>query len=106
MDVCKQLPTMNQEDVDLAVNGVTSFYQSKRALLKKQVTHWMGKFAIVKHENNILRNKVKVRDASIMELMGALEGKSYDYNSLAGATNKTISEMARQIQELEAGALT
>ncbi len=32
-----------------------SFYQSKRAKLKKQVTHWMGKFSIVKQENNRLR---------------------------------------------------
>jgi hypothetical protein len=49
--------TMTEEDLDLAVGHVVSFYQSKRAMLKKQVTHWMGKFAIVKHENNRLRHK-------------------------------------------------
>lgn len=50
--------TMTEADLDLAVGHVTSFYQSKRAKLKKQLTHWIGKFSIIKQENNVLRRKL------------------------------------------------
>ena len=46
------------EDHENAVEDIASFYQSKRAKLKKQVTHWIGKFMICKAENNALRNKL------------------------------------------------
>lgn len=51
--------TMTDEDFDLAVGSITSFYQSKRAKLKQQVTGWMGKFRICKSENNALRRHNK-----------------------------------------------
>jgi hypothetical protein len=60
--------TMTEEDLDLAVGHVVSFYQSKRAMLKKQVTHWIGKFAIVKHENNRLREKASKDSETIEKL--------------------------------------
>jgi hypothetical protein len=61
--------TMTEEDFDLAVGHVTSFYQSKRAMLKKQVTHWIGKFMIVKAENNRIRHLLVVKTiyAKMME---------------------------------------
>jgi hypothetical protein len=61
--------TMTDEDFDLAVGHVTSFYQSKRAILKKQLTHWIGKFMIVKAENNRIRQLLKAKDnySKIME---------------------------------------
>jgi hypothetical protein len=49
--------TIAEEEFDLAVGHIVSFYQSKRTMLKKQVTHWIGKFMICKHENNRLRHK-------------------------------------------------
>jgi hypothetical protein len=49
-----------------AVNNIASFYQGKRAMLKKQVTHWIGKFMIVKHENNRLREKVRSLEAEVL----------------------------------------
>lgn len=44
---------------------IDAIYQSKRAQLKKQVTHWYGKFMIVKAENNRLRAKIRTMDAVI-----------------------------------------
>jgi hypothetical protein len=35
-------------------------------MLKKQVTHWIGKFMIVKHENNRLREKA-AKDSETIE---------------------------------------
>ena len=49
--------TVTYEEFDEAVSDVTSFYQSKRAKLKKQLTHWYGKFMICKAENNEIRKK-------------------------------------------------
>ena len=43
------------DDYCKRVDEVMSFYQSKRAKLKKQLTHWIVKFMIVKAENNKLR---------------------------------------------------
>jgi len=45
------------KEVEIAVALTESGYQSKRAKLKKQVTHFIGKFNIVKAENNALRKK-------------------------------------------------
>lgn len=42
---------------DEVCEEMTSLFQGKRDNLKKQVTHWMGKHAIVKAENNRLRKK-------------------------------------------------
>jgi hypothetical protein len=133
MDTYKQMPTMSQEDFDLAVNSVTSFYQSKRALLKKQVTHWMGKFAIVKHENNVLRNKIRRladagadKDVKIIlkgEEIGRLNTRiagleamlttvrtDYKkavsiYDAEVAPLKARIVQLESQVQELEAGAL-
>lgn len=44
---------------------VQAAYQSKRDQLKKQVTHWYGKFMIVKQENNRLRAKIRTMEAAI-----------------------------------------
>ncbi len=38
---------------------IGAIYQSKRALLKKQVTHWIGKFNILRIENQTLCRKIK-----------------------------------------------
>lgn len=57
--------TMTDEDFDLAVGHVTSFYQSARAKAKKQVAHWMGKFMIVKAENYTLRRKINNLQAAV-----------------------------------------
>ena len=57
--------TMTDADFDDAVRHVTSFYQSKRAKVKKQITHWIGKFRIVKAENHTLRKKIHYRDGVI-----------------------------------------
>ncbi len=43
-------------------------YQSKRDKLKKWVTHWMGKFMIVKAENNKLRSMNKALIKRINQL--------------------------------------
>lgn len=92
---------MTDEEHDLVVSDVTSFYQSKRAHLKKQVTHWYGKFMICKAENNMLRKNYKhlcaavryhrEQEASIGILLGKLETK--------------INGLESHVQELEAGAL-
>lgn len=46
----------------------SSFYQSKRAKLKKQVTHWMGKFMICKAENNEIRKKNRMLGVLVEQL--------------------------------------
>ncbi len=40
-------------------NEIGSLFQSKKDRLKKQVTHWTGKFMIVKAENNRLRAELR-----------------------------------------------
>jgi phage host-nuclease inhibitor protein Gam len=59
-------------------------YQSKRAKLKKQITHFIGKFMIVKTENNRLRTLVKNAKKSIdtlqrenMRLQALVNDKDY-----------------------------
>ncbi len=44
---------------DRAAELLEAHFQSKKAKLKKQVTHWYGKFMIVKAENNRLRTKIR-----------------------------------------------
>lgn len=97
--------TMTDEDFDLAVGSVTSFYQSKRAQVKKQLTHWIGKFAIVKAENNVLRKKNK-------ELSQCLTDARIRFNTAAGNAMREwdkkdteVRSLKLQVQELEAGAL-
>lgn len=53
------------EDYCKRIDEVMSFYQSKRAGLKKQLTHWIGKFMIVKQENNRLRMKLRKAEGYI-----------------------------------------
>ncbi len=60
---------IEQADFDLAIKATTSFYQSKRAQLKKQVTHFFGKFTIVKNENNVLRAMNRRQSRVILEYM-------------------------------------
>jgi hypothetical protein len=60
---------IEQADFDLAIKATTSFYQSKRAQLKKQVTHFFGKFTIVKNENNVLRKMNRRQSRVILEYM-------------------------------------
>ncbi len=43
-------------NMETYVNLTDAAYQSKRAKLKKAMTHWIGKFMIVKAENNKLRS--------------------------------------------------
>ena len=71
---------IRQEDFDLAIKATTSFYQSKRAQLKKKVTHWIGKFMIVKAENNQLRTKISKlarENERLMEAIIKAEIKEY-----------------------------
>ncbi len=58
--------------VDIEINKANSFYQKKRDMLKKQVTHWIGKYMIVKTENNTLRRQVKRSGKCIAELLTEL----------------------------------
>ncbi len=51
--------------LDQVWQNVVSLFQSKRDHLKKQVTHWYGKFMIVKAENNKLRAKIRTMEAAI-----------------------------------------
>lgn len=41
-----------------------SHYREKAERLREQVTLWQGKFAILKHENNQLRKKIRESSAS------------------------------------------
>ena len=82
---------ITQEDFDLAVGHVTSFYQSKRAKLKKQLTHWYGKFMICKAENNRLR--------VINKIIGRAKE---DLIELAGKQDKEITELKEQVKDLQA----
>jgi hypothetical protein len=104
--------TMTDEDYDLAVGAVASFYQSKRAHLKKQVTHWIGKFMICKNENNVIRQKNKdlcalvrnYRDTEVelqRELTTLKETSGANVASLAD----TIRTLEGQVKELEPGVL-
>ena len=63
------------KEVEMAVELIRASYQSKRVQLKKQVTHWVGKFMIVKAENNSLR-KVLARSLNINK---ALVKKNNEY---------------------------
>ncbi len=53
---------------DEVCTNVLSLFQSKRAHLKKQVTHWYGKFMIVKAENNQLRKKIRKLKVDLNQL--------------------------------------
>jgi hypothetical protein len=111
--------TMTDEDYDLAVGAVASFYQSRRALLKKQVTHWIGKFMICKAENNALRKKNRMLyDAMThhrsmearngIEITKLREESSSNVSKLAGlirSHENTIAALEAQVKELEAGIL-
>ncbi len=46
-------------EVEIAVELIRSGYQKKRTQLKKQLTHFIGKFSIVTAENNKLRSMNK-----------------------------------------------
>ncbi len=62
---------------------VESAYQAKRDKLKKWVTHWMGKFMIVKAENNKLRNMNKAlvkRNGELQDYMVKAEIGKYVEN--------------------------
>jgi chromosome segregation ATPase len=99
--------TMTDEDFDLAVGHVTSFYQSKRALLKKQVTHWMGKFSIVKHENNNLRQKNKMLCNGIAHHreMEARNGiRVGQLNTMIGRVGDQVKGLENDKKQLEAKA--
>jgi hypothetical protein len=113
------VPEMTDEDFDLAVGSVTSFYQSKRAKLKKQVTHWIGKFMIVKNENNVTRQKNKhlcrmiksYRDSEIQLQREVKALKAIGQSNVAKLAStirsheNTITVLESQVKELEAGML-
>ncbi len=80
--------TMTDEDFDLAVGSVTSFYQSKREKLKQQVTGWMGKFRICKFENNKLRSINKAVITRNEELFG-----------MVGKLDKEVTDLKAELQE-------
>lgn len=74
--------TYSDQDFDLAVGSVASFYQSKRAQLKKQVTHWYGKFMICKAENNKIRSINKAITKRNAELFGMIGGMDKEITNL------------------------
>lgn len=81
-----------KENYDHGLESITSFYQSKRAQLKKQLTHWYGKFTILKAENNKLRAKVKTMEAAIAVYNLIMKSKSGN----VVVVGKDIDTIARQ----------
>ena len=63
--------------------------QKRAAQLKKQVTHWIGKFMIVKAENNKLRAQNRIRNAVIIDQIKEI-------SSLNSALGKAMWDYARQ----------
>jgi hypothetical protein len=80
--------TMTEVDLDLAVGHITSFYQSKRSKLKKQLTHWIGKFSIIKQENNVLRRKLLKAQCLVCMYEHVGYGKEVDKAVLQDAVKK------------------
>ncbi len=75
----------------IEVEDMITAFQSKRAQLKKQVTHWIGKFMVVKAENNRLRQYNRAALARKNELCGML-----------GEKDKEITQLKEQIKDLQA----
>ena len=84
-----------------------SFYQSKRAQLKKQVNHWYGKFMIVKAENNQLRKKerricntlIAYHDTEV-ELQREVEKKQEEISCLQADAGLAIKEWDKKDTEI------
>jgi hypothetical protein len=56
MEECSHI---TKEEFNSVIKVIRSYYQGKKAMLKKQAAHWHGKFAICKAENNKLRQRIK-----------------------------------------------
>jgi regulator of replication initiation timing len=68
----------NVEHMNTLYNEIYSVFQSKTARLKKQVTHWMGKFMVVKMENNKLRavnRKIVKLNMELQVAMGHMDNE-------------------------------
>lgn len=109
------IPTRTDQEFDVAVGCITSFYQSKRSRIKKQLTHWIGKFAIVTAENNKLRSINKAitnRNTELFGMIGkmdkeitGLKGEVAEAGKLLAERDDKITGLENQVKELEAGAL-
>jgi hypothetical protein len=80
--------TLTEGEFDEAVGHVTSFYQSKRAKLKKQLTHWIGKFSIIKQENNVLRRRLIKAQCLVCMYENVGYGKAIPKGTLQDAVQK------------------
>jgi hypothetical protein len=70
----------NVTEMEEYVKLTEASYQSKRAKLKKAITHWIGKFMIVKAENNRLRRMniaITKRNSELKEYMVKQEIEKY-----------------------------
>jgi hypothetical protein len=65
-----------------------SFYQSKYANLKNQLTNWIGKHSIVKQENNVLRRKLIKAQCLVCMYEHVGYGKEVDKAVLQDAVKK------------------
>jgi hypothetical protein len=82
-------------------NEIYALYQSKTARLKKQVTHWMGKFMIVKAENNRIRSINRKTTNINADLCIELTRMQAELTARLGAKDDTIKSLRRLVGELE-----
>lgn len=80
----KEIAASRQKEID----SIVTVFQSKKAGIKKQLTHFIGKFMIVKAENNTLRKTVKVKSVTIQTLLADCV-----------AMDKTITELKDGIEQ-------
>ncbi len=93
------------EEMETYVKITEASYQSKRAKLKKWVTHWMGKFMIVKAENNELRKLVSInkiltkRNNELQEYIATTTSFNGNGKVVKVAENATVLEVKETVHE-------
>ncbi len=96
----------DKECMNTLYNELFAMFQSKTARLKKRVTHWMGKFAIVKAENNQLRKKERRMHKSFVALTESEQRSGIEIGQLTtkvDAMDIEIRKLKFKLQELETG---
>lgn len=78
-----------------------SIFQSKRDKIKKQLTHFIGKFMIVKAENNRLRSKVRMAFVAAERLVREKEGLRRSLILQKQISGNTIMELSEQVRSLK-----
>ena len=81
--------------------AMESAYQSKRDKIKKQLTHFIGKFMIVKAENNRLRSKVRMAFVAAERLAREKEGLMRSLILQKQISGNTITELSGQVKSLK-----